>query len=329
VSASVAVSATVADEAPVASLQFYVDGNPIGEPLRSPPYIAYWSTLTVGDGPHTIAASALDAGGLSGTSAPVGVTVDNSAPPDVIRKDVTVSVEGSGLLETPAFSTTGSNDLLVAFVGYDGPPSMPQTASVSGSGLTWLLIERSNAQHGTSEIWAASAGGALGNVTVASQPGIASYGGALTVIAFRNTSGPGVVGRTSAPSGPPDIYLPGVQAGSWVFAVGNDWDQAIARVPVSGQELVHQWLDTSVGDTYWVQSTTGPSTAHGLVDIHDTAPTTDQWNYAAVEVVATRSGSKVPAPGAISDTALSAAYPNPTTGGVTMTLALARGETSA
>jgi hypothetical protein len=41
-----------------------------------------------------------------------------------------------------------------------------------------------------------------------------------------------------------------------------------------------------VGDTYWVQSTVAPSTANALVDIHDTAPTTDRWNYAAVEVVA-------------------------------------------
>jgi hypothetical protein len=28
------------------------------------------------------------------------------------------------------------------------------------------------------------------------------------------------------------------------------------------------------------------STANALVDIHDTFPTSDQWNYAAVEIVA-------------------------------------------
>ena len=53
-----------------------------------------------------------------------------------------------------------------------------------------------------------------------------------------------------APSGAPDIYLPGVQTGSWVFAVGNDWDSSTARVPVSGQVLQHQWLDTRTGDTF-------------------------------------------------------------------------------
>jgi hypothetical protein len=51
---------------------------------------------------------------------------------------------------------------------------------------------------------------------------------------------------------------------------------------------VHQQLDTVTGNTFWVQSTTAPSTADALVDIHDSAPTADRWNYCAVEVVATR-----------------------------------------
>ena len=116
--------------------------------------------------------------------------------------------------------------------------------------------------------------------------GSSSYHGSLTLIAFTNAAGTSVVGRTGAPSGAPDIFLPGGIAGDWVFAVGNDWDSATARTPVSGQVLVHQKVDSQVGDTYWVQSTAAPSTANGLVDIHDTAPTADQWNYAAVEVVA-------------------------------------------
>jgi hypothetical protein len=179
--------------------------------------------------------------------------------------------------------------LLVAFVAYDGPTGVPQTATVSGAGLTWTLLKRSNVQAGTAEIWAARAPGVLTNVTVMSQPGTGTgYHGSMTVIAFTNASGPGVVGQASAPSGAPDIFLPGVSAGNWVFAVGNDWDRAIARTPVSGQVLVHQRVDTTVGDTFWVQSTAAPSTANALVDIHDSAPTGDRWNYAAVEIVAIR-----------------------------------------
>jgi hypothetical protein len=265
-----------------------VDNVQVGTNLTAPPYLTYWDTVNASAGQHVITVSATDATGNTGTSAPVAVTVDNSHPPKTIGKDVTVSVDGSGLLQTARFSTSNSGDLLVAFVAYDGPSSGPQTATVFGAGLNWVLVERSNFQFGDAEIWAATASGPLSGVTVMAQPGVGtSYHGSLTVIAFTNASGPGIVGRTGAPSGAPDCPLPGIAAGNWVFAVGNDWDRAIARTPASGQVLVHQKVDTQVGDTYWVQSTTVPLTAFALVDIHDSSPTADQWNYAAVEIVAT------------------------------------------
>jgi hypothetical protein len=62
----------------------------------------------------------------------------------------------------------------------------------------------------------------------------------------------------------------------------------VGRVPVAGQLLVHQRVDATVGDTFWVQATAAPSAANALVTLRDVAPTTDQWNYAAVEIVATR-----------------------------------------
>ena len=176
----------------------------------------------------------------------------------------------------------------MAFVGYDGPDNTPQTATVTGAGLTWQLAKRSNAQNGTAEIWVGRTTDFLSAATVSSQPGNSGYHGSLSVLAFTNAAGPGTVSQASAPSGAPDIYLPGVFAGNWVFAVGNDWDDSIARTPVSGQVLVHQRLDASTGDTYWVQSTAAPSAADALVDIHDNAPLTDRWNYAAVEIVATK-----------------------------------------
>ena len=123
-------------------------------------------------------------------------------------------------------------------------------------------------------------------MSVIAQPGTGTYHGSLTVVAFINASGPGIVGQAAAATGAPDIFVPGVSACNWVFAVGNDWDKAVGRTPVSGQVLVHQRVDTQTGDTYWVQSTLAPSTANALVDIHDSSPTTDRWNYAAVEIVA-------------------------------------------
>jgi Bacterial Ig domain/Lysyl oxidase len=288
VSAVITVAVTAAAQVGIPTVQFYVDNTPLGAPVTAPPFMTTWNTEASTAGLHVLTASAVDQNSLSNSAAPVSVSVDNSHPPNMIGIDTNVFRDGTNVLQTPAFSTTTTSDLLVAFVAYDGPSNGPQTATVSGGGVNWLLAKRSNTQHGTAEIWVAKATDFLTSVNVLSQPGVAGYDGSLTVIAFTNAAGPGVVGQASAPTGAPDIYIPGVLTGNWVFAVGNDWDHATARVPVSGQVLVHQKLDTVAGDTYWVQSTTVPSVADGLVDIHDNSPTNDEWNYCAVEVVATR-----------------------------------------
>ena len=286
-SATISLYAQVGSSNPIQSVTFFVDFAQVGQPLSAPPYILAWDTTTVPDGQHTITITAVDSLGNVGNSLPVTIVVNNSHPANLIKQDVVVSKDGSGTITTAAFSTATASDLLVAFVSYDGPSGSSQLASVTGAGLTWTLLERSNTQSGTAEIWSARADGFLSGVTVSSTAQAGGYHGSLTVIAFTNAAGTSVVGRTGAPSGAPDIPLPGVIAGDWIFAVGNDWDDAVARTPVSGQVLVHQKVDTAVGDTYWVQSTAAPSNANALVDIHDSAPTGDRWNYAAVEIVAT------------------------------------------
>src|SRR5262249_61364736 len=76
-------------------------------------------------------------------------------------------------------------------------------------------------------------------------------------------------------------------AGSLSYAVGNDYDSATPRTLGSGQAPVSQWVNTNTGDTFWVQGTSSPSAASGQpVTLNDTAPTADQWNFAAVEVLA-------------------------------------------
>src|SRR5262249_35169639 len=71
VSAILTIAATVASAAPITGVQFYVDGTPVGAPLTAPPFLMPWDTRTVGDGPHTITASATDSLNLTGTSAAV------------------------------------------------------------------------------------------------------------------------------------------------------------------------------------------------------------------------------------------------------------------
>ena len=74
------------------------------------------------------------------------------------------------------------------------------------------------------------------------------------------------------------------RAGSLVFGVGNDWDHAIARGVPAGQSLVRQYL-TNVDDTLWVQRLDAAVPAGTTVALENPAPTTDRWNYSAIEIV--------------------------------------------
>jgi hypothetical protein len=81
------------------------------------------------------------------------------------------------------------------------------------------------------------------------------------------------------------------RAGSLLCAVGNDWDGATARTLGANQSMTHQWTSTGSGDTYWVQKYNCPiANAGTIVQLNDTAPTADRWNFAAVELVAASTG---------------------------------------
>jgi hypothetical protein len=189
---------------------------------------------------------------------------------------------------SPVFSTNHENELLLAFVATDyrsGPNTTVK--SISGGGLTWTLAGRANSQSGTSEIWRAFATKRLTNVAVtATLP--QSVVSSLTVLSFTGADPTGIVGAVglrSAPSGAPTASLVTTRNNSWVFGVGNDYDQPIPRTPAAGQSIVHQFLSPT-GDTYWVQMRNAPTPTKGTaVTINDSAPTSDRYNLVIVEIV--------------------------------------------
>jgi hypothetical protein len=94
----------------------------------------------------------------------------------------------------------------------------------------------------------------------------------------------GAVGTANKNSGAPIGTLTTTRANSLVFAIGNDFDNAIARTVGAGQTIVHQFMP-NVGDTYWVQRLNGSVAASGtLVTINDTAPTGDRFNLSICEI---------------------------------------------
>ena len=201
---------------------------------------------------------------------------------------------------TSAFSTTGYSELLLAFIATDASSSGITVTGVSGGGLSWVPVRRTNTQLGTAEVWRALAPSPLSNVSVTgtlSQRAASS----ISVVGFSGAdssgiSGSGAIGATvsaSAGSGAPTATLVTTRNNSWVIGVGNDWDKAIARTVGPNQTLVHQFMPT-VGDTYWVQRQSGPTALSGTtVTINDTAPTSDRYNLTIVEVLPGTAGGGV------------------------------------
>lgn len=191
-----------------------------------------------------------------------------------------------------SITTRAGAELILAFISTDstGSPNAV-VSSVSGAGLTWNLVVRSNTQSGTSEIWRAFASKPLSaSVTATLTQSVVS---SMTLESYQGTAatgnnGAGAIGATSAsssPKGAPTSSLVPLATGSLVVGVGNDFDSATGRTPVSGQSLIHQDL-APTGDTYWVQRLNASNTIKGAkITLADSAPGQDRYNFAICEIV--------------------------------------------
>ena len=216
----------------------------------------------------------------------VNLVVSSGPPPAGPTVDRVLFSDGSGT-RTISVSTSGLGEVLLAFAGSDGPSTgSAQTLTVSGGGLTWTLVRRANTRAGTSEIWRATAAAQLSGAVVSSTQSRTGYHQSLTVVAVASASGTGASAIANGATGAPSVALTTTKAGSLVYGVGNDWDRAVARTLGAGQTMVHEWVDTSIGDTFWVQAWTGIVASAGVsIRLNDTAPTNDRWNFASVEIV--------------------------------------------
>jgi len=216
-----------------------------------------------------------------------GISIDANVSGDQPSTSVTT-------ITSPSFSTSSGNELLLAFVAADFTGT--SVTGVTGGGLTWQLVVRTNVQAGDSEIWRAFATSPLTNATVTATLSQGTVS-ALTVMTFKGvdtsgTNGSGAIGAiasANAGSGAPTASLTTTRNNSWVFGVGNDYDNAISRTLGASQTLIHQYL-TPTGDTYWMQRQNAPTPVSGTsVTINDTAPTGDRYNLSVCEIL--------PAPG--------------------------------
>ena len=103
-SGTVTVSATATPVAPatISSVQFLLDGQPLGAPVTSAPYTFNWTVGSTTPGSHTLSARATDSNGNMATAVPVTVTVPTSGgggggggPAPTVDKSVTVTGHGA------------------------------------------------------------------------------------------------------------------------------------------------------------------------------------------------------------------------------------------
>jgi peptidoglycan/xylan/chitin deacetylase (PgdA/CDA1 family) len=92
------IDATATDTSGIKSVQFELDGSPLGTAVTTAPYQYSWNTTTATNGGHTLTAIATNVDGISTTSASVPVTVSN-----------VVSV-GTNLIANPNVATTTPGD---------------------------------------------------------------------------------------------------------------------------------------------------------------------------------------------------------------------------
>lgn len=287
VSGIVPLTAEAGDAVGVRAVEFSVDGKRLGSALTAAPYRVSWDTRRLKDGRHRLTARATNVVGNTGTAS-LSVTVRNPAPPMTCFVLQTKAIaRGHGTASTPPIHTAMRGETLLAYVGGDGPSGPGnQAATVSGGGLRWRLVRRANRSSGDSEIWTARASQVLTAATITATLSNQAFDESLMVIAMEGTDGVGASAVASANSGAPSLTLKTRSATSLVFAAGNDWDHATARVLPPGWVSLSQWLDQGTGDTYWTQYTNQPTGRAGTtVRVGVRSPTTDQWNLAAVELL--------------------------------------------
>lgn len=237
----------------------------------------------------------ITAGFVNSANATLTVNPVFPPPPGTVDIDANVSLhQGSSntSITGGAFSTQGANELVLALISSDALQSNMTVSGVTGAGLTWTLVLRTNAQGGTAEIWRAFAPSILSNVTATATFSQSSPSASITIMTFAGVdtsgaNGSGAIGSTASASsakGAPTASLTTTRTNSWVLGVGNDYTSAIARTVGANQTLIDQYL-TPTGDTLWSQRQNAPIPTSGTsVTINDTAPSTDSYNLAIVEV---------------------------------------------
>jgi len=150
VSGTVTVAGSASDTRGVTSVQFRLDGANLGVADTTSPYSLSWDTKTVINGPHMLTAVARDAAGNAATSAGVGVTVDNGAPPTVA---ITAPTAGATITGTVSVTAGAQDDRGLTSLQFrlDGA-DLGAADTTSPYAISWDTRTASNGAHALTAI---------------------------------------------------------------------------------------------------------------------------------------------------------------------------------
>ena len=245
VSGTATVTAVAVDDDAVAGVQFLLDGDPIGSEVTSPPFVASWNTHASLPGPHVLTAVARDVSGNSTASAPVSVTVDNSAtpPPGLVAAyaldegtgSLALDESGNGRTATLAGGTwteSGQVNAAVSLNGTSDRVDVPALGTFYKTGFTY-------------EAWVKKRGEKLDTAVMGTWTS-GDDGGPMiwvdhVVGRYRLTLNKGMVGD----------YLDSGQSpavGQWQH-VAATYDGAVARFFINGTQTASKPFTGNVGNS--------------------------------------------------------------------------------
>src|SRR5262249_6448048 len=187
-------------------------------------------------------------------------------------------------IQSPAFAVA-ANTLIVAFISTDGPTTagfsvntVNNNNSTPNTPITFTRAQRANTQLGTSEIWWAFAPAQYPSMRVtATLPG-SGVVAQLTVVGFtgaQNTlvgAATAIANKATGVAGNPTLTITTTKANSWVFGVGNDWDNRKTLTAGAGATIIAQSPARNT-DTFWAVRSTTPVAGGGTPTLIAATPT--------------------------------------------------------
>jgi hypothetical protein len=162
---TVMVAATAWDNVGIVSVEFQLDGMPLGAADLTAPYQLTWPTVTAANGAHTLTAVARDGAGHETTATSISVTVANDIMAPVVA--MTSPAASSNVTGTVTVEATASDDVGIVSVVFllDGLPlgaadlAAPYelawpTATVANGVHTLTAVARDGAGHETMSSYA-------------------------------------------------------------------------------------------------------------------------------------------------------------------------------